>query len=87
MTMGLEDDSDLTTGLTGTAAWDLEEISDAVAEQSARKPGSSSLQIEAAKTAGKTTGMQQIDEGNEEEEEILGMKTRNWKKINLSFYY
>lgn len=92
MTMGLEDDGDPTTGLTGTAAhaaevsMDLEEISDAVAGQSARKPGSSSLQTEAAKTAGKTTtGMQQIDEGNEEEEEILGMKTRNWKKINLSF--
>jgi hypothetical protein len=32
-----------------------------------------------------TTGMQKIDEGNEEEEEILGMKTRNWRKINLSF--
>jgi hypothetical protein len=33
-----------------------------------------------------TTGMKKIDEEDEEEEEeILGMKTRNWRKINLSF--
>jgi hypothetical protein len=32
-----------------------------------------------------TTGMQKIDEGNEEEEEILGLKTRSWRKINVSF--
>jgi hypothetical protein len=32
-----------------------------------------------------TTGMLKINEENEEEEEILGMKTRNWRKINLSF--
>jgi hypothetical protein len=50
------------------------------------KAGSSLLQKEATKITGNvTTGMQKIDEGNEEEEEILGMKTRNWKKINLSF--
>jgi hypothetical protein len=36
-------------------------------------------------TTATTTGMQKIDEGNEEEEEILGMKTWNWRKINLSF--
>jgi hypothetical protein len=29
--------------------------------------------------------MQKIDEEDEEEEEILGMKTRNRRKINLSF--
>jgi hypothetical protein len=32
-----------------------------------------------------TTGMQKIDEGNEEENKIQGMKTRNWRKIILSF--
>jgi len=94
MTMGLEDDGDPTTGNTGavtdTAAvgMDLEEISEAVAGQSARKPGSSSLQTEAAKISGNNTrGMQKIDEVDEEEEEdeILGMKTRSWRKINLSF--
>jgi hypothetical protein len=52
--------------------------------------GRSSLQTEAAKTAGSfTTGMQKIDKGTdeeeEEEEEIFGMKTRNWRKINISF--
>jgi hypothetical protein len=49
---------------------------------------SNSIQKEAPKSAGSTststtttTGMQKIDEGNEEEEEILGLKTRNWRKL------
>jgi hypothetical protein len=95
MTMGLEDDGDPTTGLTGTATdavevdMDLEETLELVVGHSIGKSGRSSLQNEAAKTARNltmtTTGMKKIDEGNEEEQEILGMKTRNWKKINLSF--
>jgi hypothetical protein len=52
-------------------------------------PRSTSLQKEVVRSARTmtttTTGMQQIDEGNQEEEEILGMKTRNWRKICLSF--
>jgi hypothetical protein len=32
-----------------------------------------------------TTGMKKIDEEDEEEEDELKMKTRNWRKINLSF--
>jgi hypothetical protein len=52
-----------------------------IAGQSMEKSGRSSLQNEATKTAGKlSTGTQKIDKGNEEdeeEEEILGMKTRN----------
>jgi hypothetical protein len=74
---------------------DLEETSEEVAGQSIEKSGSSSLQKEAVRSSAcKTmtmmtmvmaTGMQKIDEGNKEEEVILGMKTRNWKKINLSF--
>jgi CO/xanthine dehydrogenase Mo-binding subunit len=81
MTMGLMDDGDQTTRLTGTAAdaavvgMDLEETSAVDAKQLAQKSGSSSLQKEAARSAGKTTttvaGMQKIDEGNEAEEEIL----------------
>jgi hypothetical protein len=60
-----------------------------VAGISMEKSGSNSLQKEAPKSTGRTststskstttttTGMQKIDEGNEEEEDILGWKTRN----------
>jgi hypothetical protein len=68
---------------------DIEEVTG----QSMEKSGSNSLQKEAPKSASSTststktttTGMQKIDEGNEEEDEILGLKSRNWRKINLSF--
>jgi hypothetical protein len=95
MTMGLEDDGDPATGLTGAAEdavevdMDLEETTEAVVGKPMENPRSTSLQTEAAKSARTTTtattaGMKKIEE-EEEEEEILGMKTRNWKKINLSF--
>jgi hypothetical protein len=50
-------------------------------------PKRTSLQSEAAKPVGKTTiCMQKIAEEGEDDSdnEILGMKTRHWKKINLS---
>jgi hypothetical protein len=60
-----------------------------------KNSGSTSLQKEAARSArsGMTTatGMKKIDEEDEEaqeeeeEEDELKMKTRNWRKINLSF--
>jgi hypothetical protein len=96
MTMGLEDDGDPTTGLTGTAVdavevdMDLEETTEAVVGKLMEKSRSTSLQNEVARSARTTptttttTGMKKIEE-EEEEEEILGMKTRSWKKINLSF--
>ena len=98
MTMGFDDDGDPPPmGQTDRAAdhadveMDVEETTAAVVGTSMEKSGRSSLQNEAARSTRKTTaattttGMQKIDEGNEEEDEILGMKTRNWKKINLSF--
>jgi len=96
MTMGFEDDGDPPMGQTDRAVdhvdveMDIEETTVAVVGKSMEKSGRSSLQNEAAKTAGTTTtGMQKIVEGNEEEEEaeeeILGMKTRNWRKINIAF--
>jgi hypothetical protein len=97
MTIGLEDDGDPTTGLTGGAMYntvvdmDLEERTMVALRQETGKAGRSTLQTEAAKTAGNThyNGMQKIDEVDKEEEdkdkEILGMKTRSLKKINISF--
>jgi hypothetical protein len=96
MTMGFEDDGDPPMGQTDRAAdhaavdMDLEATTASVVGTLMEKSGRSSLQNEAAKTAGTTTtGMQKIDKGNEEEEEadedILGMKTRNWRKINIAF--
>jgi hypothetical protein len=94
MTMGLEDEGDLTTGLTGVAddsvevTMDLEEVSLSIAGKSMGQSGRSSLQTEAAKTASNTTtGMQKIDKGKEDEDkdEVLGLKTRNWRKIKISF--
>jgi hypothetical protein len=94
MTMGLEDEGDPATGPTGVAddsvevAMDLEEVSLSIAGKLMGQSGKSSLQTEAAKTASNTTtGMQKIEEGNEDEEEdeVLGLKTRNWRKINISF--
>jgi hypothetical protein len=52
-------------------------------EQVARSASSTSTT--ATTTTATTTGIQKIDEGKEEEEEILGLKTRNWRKINVSF--
>jgi hypothetical protein len=97
MTMGFEGDGDPPIRGTGVAddsvevAMDLEETTVSAVGKSVEKSGSTSLQKEASRSARTstttttTTGMQKIDEGNEEEEEILGMKTRNWKKFNLSF--
>jgi hypothetical protein len=47
--------------------------------------GARSARTSTTTTTTTTIDMQKIDEGNEEEEEILGMKTRNRRKINLSF--
>jgi hypothetical protein len=99
MTMGFEGDGDPPMGQpegavdTASVGMDIEETTAAVVGKLTANPKSTSLQKEAARSVGKTptttttttAGMQKIDEGNEEEEEILGMKTRNWKKINLSF--
>jgi len=94
--VGLDDDGDPPAGHTeeaednGDIGMDIEETTDEFLKILEKNSGSTSLQKEAARSVGKTTtttttGMQKIDEGNEEEDEILGMKTRNWKKINLSF--
>ena len=92
--MGLKDDGDPPMGQVEEAAnmavadMDLEETTVAVVEKLSRIPQSTSLQNEAAKSAGKSsTGMQSIIEEDEAtiEEETLGLKTRNWRKINLAF--
>jgi hypothetical protein len=77
---------------------ELEETPEAVVEHMEKNSGSTLLQKEAARTSTtmtttptkmtKTkTGMKKIDDEDEEEEEgeLLGMKTRNWRKINLSY--
>jgi D-ribose pyranose/furanose isomerase RbsD len=71
-------------------AKELEETTTAVAVGQSRansnlKKKEASRSASSTSTTTTTAGMQKIDEGNEEEEEILGMKTRNWRKINLSF--
>jgi hypothetical protein len=67
---------------------DLEEIPAAIAWQSTKNMMRTSPQNEATELVGKLAiGMQKIDEEGEEEEEedIVGTKTRNWRQINLSF--
>jgi ClpP class serine protease len=75
---------------------DIEETTDEFLKILKKNSGSTSLQKEAARSArtgsGTTaTGMKKIDEEDEEaqeeeeEEDELKMKTRNWRKINLSF--
>jgi len=96
--MGLDSDGDTPSSQTeagkdaAVVGMDLEETNTAVVGKSQDKHKRTSLQNEAAKTVGKTgKNMQMIDEGDdegedeEEAEEILGMKNRKWKKINLSF--
>jgi hypothetical protein len=93
MMMGSNGHATGSVDVDGRVGMDLEAL---VAGQSMEKSGSNSLQKEAPKSTGRTstrtntstkttTGMQKIGEGNEEEEEILGLKTRNWRKIKLSF--
>jgi hypothetical protein len=54
------------------------------AERSARAIRTSGKSTSATATA-MATGMKKIEkEDNEEEEDELGMETRNWRKINLS---
>jgi hypothetical protein len=78
MTMGFED--------TAEVGMDIEETAEAVAWELRKNSRSSSLQNETVKTACNTatkttkTGMQNI-----EEDEILEMKTRSWRKIDLFF--
>jgi hypothetical protein len=97
--MGFDDNGDPTVGLTEEAVdtaedrMDFEETTDKFLKNMEKNYWSTSLQKEAARTSNtatatgmeKTTGMKKIEEKEEEEEEILGMKTRNWRKINLSF--
>jgi SOS-response transcriptional repressor LexA len=78
---------------------DFEETTDEFIKNLEKNSGSTSLQKEAERSARTSTststsatvtatGMKKIeeeDEGKEEEEDELGMKTTNWRKINLSF--
>jgi hypothetical protein len=79
---------------------DFEESTEEFVRNMEKHFGSTSLQKEAARASTSTstststtatvmaTGMKKIeeeDEEEEEEEEIQGTKTRNWRKINLSF--
>jgi hypothetical protein len=81
---------------TAVVGMDFEETTDEFIKNMENNYGSTPLQKEAARTSTsttatatgmeKTTGMKKIDEEDEEEEEeTLGTKTRNWRKINLSF--
>jgi hypothetical protein len=99
MTMGFDDDGDPTTGRKEEAMdtvydrMDFEEKTDKFVKNMNKNYGRTSLQKEAEKsartstsTAATATGMKKIEEEDEEEEEKeVGMKTRNWRKINLSF--
>ena len=94
MTMGFEGDGDPPTGIVDDVAdatevaMDLEETSNTVGGKSVENSGRSSLQTEAAKTAGTTpTVMQKIDEeiDDEEIEYDEDYKNRNWRKINVAF--
>jgi hypothetical protein len=92
--MGFDDDGDPPAGQTeeaedtGDDRMDFEETTEEFVKN-LEKNAASSLQKEAARSARTSTmltGMKKIEEEEEEEEEEeLGMKTRNWKKINLSF--
>jgi hypothetical protein len=92
MTMGFDDDGDPPGGQTeeaednGDVRMGFEETTEEFV-RNLEKNAASSLEKEAARsartsTSGTTTatGMKKI-----EEEDELGVKTRNWRKINLSF--
>jgi hypothetical protein len=98
--MGFDDDGDPPAGRTeqaddtGDDRMDFEETTEEFVKN-LEKNAASSLQKESAESARTSTstststtatGMKKIEEEDEEEEEEeLGMKTRNWRKINLSF--
>jgi hypothetical protein len=96
MTMGFDDDGDPRGGQTEAVeteedGMDFEESAEEFV-RNLEKKAASSLQKEAARTSTSTStttakGMKKIDEEDEEEQEEdeLGLKTRNWIKINLSF--
>jgi hypothetical protein len=85
----------------GDVGMDIEETTDEFRKNLEKNSGSTSLQKEAARLARTSgtmaTGMKKIDEEDEEAQEVeeeeeeeededeLRMKTRNWRKINLSF--
>jgi hypothetical protein len=93
--MGFDDDGDPPAGQTeevedtGDDRMDSEETTEEFLKN-LEKNVASSLEKEAARSArtstlATSTGMKKIEEEDEEEEEEeLGMKTINWKKINLS---
>jgi hypothetical protein len=98
LTIGFDDDGDPTAGRTEEAVNTVEDRMDyeETTEEFVRnleKNAASSLQKEAERsartstsTSATATGMKKIEEEDEEElEDELGMKTRNWRKINLSF--
>ncbi|OEU05852.1 hypothetical protein FRACYDRAFT_257814, partial [Fragilariopsis cylindrus CCMP1102] len=78
MTMGFDGGSDPPAGIARDAddtvevEMDLEETTDPAVGRSGENSGRSSLQTEAAKTAGKATnGMQKIDEENSNDDETF----------------
>ena len=90
MTMGFEGDGDPPLGSVEDAAdatevgMDLEETPNAVEGKSVEHSGRSSLQTEAAKTAGTTpTVMQKIDE-TDDDGKFDDYKYRKWRKINIA---
>jgi hypothetical protein len=98
MTMGFDDDGDPPAEGTeevednGEVRMGFEETTDKFIKNLEKNSGSTSLQKEAARSArtstmATATGMKKIEEEDEEEQEEdeLGLKTRNWRKINLSF--
>jgi hypothetical protein len=101
LTLGFDDDGDPLVGGTeeakdnGDVRMGFEETAEEFV-MNLEKNVASSLQKETARTSKSTstgslatttaTGMKKIEEEDEDEEdEEVGMKTRNWRKINLSF--
>jgi hypothetical protein len=82
---------------TGDVRMGFEETTEEFVRNMEKNYGNTSLQKEAERSAHTSTsgtsttatttatGMKKIEEEDEEEEVELGMKTRNWRKINLSF--
>jgi hypothetical protein len=100
MTMRFDEDGDPPAGGTeeaednGYVRMGFEETTDEFIKNLEKNSGSTSLQKEATRlartsTMAMATGMKKIEEEDEEEQEEdedeLGLKTRNWRKINLSF--
>jgi hypothetical protein len=64
----------------------LEEKSASSLQKKAERSAHTSTSTSSKSTrASAVTGMKRTEEEKEEEEEILGTKTRNWRKIDLSF--